>query len=206
MLFLKLTKKFSGLTMLLIISCFIFTPFNFAHAVQIIPGCALSGNGGVCCAVLLITNLTKVIMGVAGIGALIFFIYGGFLWITSAGSPDKVKQGIKIISSTVIGLIVMVFSWTIINFTITSLVNVPNSDNTTYIWSGANDNWYSMCKKYDACGSMGSEWKCTSASSCGLTDYTQCDEALNCERGLCSEGDNQVCCNKDMDTGLKNKE
>ncbi|MBI5022708.1 MAG: hypothetical protein HZC05_00885 [Candidatus Magasanikbacteria bacterium] len=38
-------------------------------------------------------RLIKAGLGITGSLALLFFIYGGFLWLTSGGSPDKIKKG-----------------------------------------------------------------------------------------------------------------
>jgi len=61
------------------------------------------------------------ILGIVGSLALIMFIYGGFTFLISAGSSDKVGQARKIIVAAVIGLIIVFTSYIIIKFVLNSL-------------------------------------------------------------------------------------
>ncbi len=56
------------------------------------------------------------ILGIVGSLALIMFIYGGFMFLISAGSSDKVGQAKKILVAAIIGLIIVFSSWLIIKF------------------------------------------------------------------------------------------
>ena len=47
--------------------------------------------------------------------AMIFIAVGGVITLTSAGSPDKVGQGKAMITSAIIGIIIALLSWVIIN-------------------------------------------------------------------------------------------
>ncbi len=59
------------------------------------------------CAVELLGNVAKMILAISGVLVLVMFIYGGFLWLTSGGSSDKITQGKKIMVGTVIGLAII---------------------------------------------------------------------------------------------------
>ncbi len=61
------------------------------------------------------------ILGIVGSLALIMFIYGGFTFLISAGSSDKIGQAKKIIIAAVIGLIIVFTSYLIIKFVLSSL-------------------------------------------------------------------------------------
>lgn len=61
------------------------------------------------------------ILGIIGSLALVMFIYGGFTFLISAGSSDKVGQARKIIVAAVIGLIIVFSSYLIIKFVLNSL-------------------------------------------------------------------------------------
>lgn len=61
------------------------------------------------------------ILGIVGSLALIMFIYGGFTFLISAGSSDKVGQAKKIIVAAVIGLLIVFTSYLIIKFVLGSL-------------------------------------------------------------------------------------
>jgi len=61
------------------------------------------------------------VLGIIGSLALVMFIYGGFTFLISAGSSDKVGQARKIIVAAVIGLIIVFSSYLIIKFVLNSL-------------------------------------------------------------------------------------
>lgn len=50
-------------------------------------------------------------LGIVGSLALLMFIYGGFTWLTSAGSADKVTKGKNILVWATIGLVVIFMSY-----------------------------------------------------------------------------------------------
>lgn len=59
----------------------------------------------------IIGRATRIFMGVAGSFALLMFVYGGFMWVTSGGNMDKVKKGKQIFTYAVIGLAVIYGSY-----------------------------------------------------------------------------------------------
>jgi hypothetical protein len=61
------------------------------------------------------------VLGIVGSLALLMFIYGGFTFLTSAGSSEKISQAQKIIVAAVIGLIIVFASYLIIKFVLQSL-------------------------------------------------------------------------------------
>ncbi len=68
-----------------------------------------------------IGRIIKAILGVVGSLALLMFIYGGFNWMTAAGSPEKVEKGKQILLWATIGLIVIFTSYALVKFVFTSL-------------------------------------------------------------------------------------
>ena len=76
-------------------------------------------NNGACTVNDMITLLVvaaEFIIKYSGVLALIAFVYGGVLFLTSAGSSDRVAKGKKIIMGSLIGLAIVFFSYTIISF------------------------------------------------------------------------------------------
>jgi len=63
-------------------------------------------------------KVTTWILGVVGSVALLFFIYGGFVWILSGGNSELVKKGRDIITGAVIGLIIVFSSYLIVQFSL----------------------------------------------------------------------------------------
>jgi Type IV secretion system pilin len=76
------------------------------------------------------------ILGSVGAIALLFFVYGGFVFILSGGNEERVKQGKQILMNSIIGLAIVFASYLIIQFSIQLLggkvapgllINVPKS-------------------------------------------------------------------------------
>ena len=76
--------------------------------------CRLSGNCTLDEFVRFLTYRGNLLVAGAGTFALLFFVIGGVYWILSAGSPDKVEKGKKIMLGAVIGIVIIFCSWLII--------------------------------------------------------------------------------------------
>ena len=76
----------------------------------------------------IIAEVVRIFLSVLGVIALILILYGGFIWMTSAGSADKVAQAKKIIISAVIGLAIILSAFAITQFVITSLEKATGSN------------------------------------------------------------------------------
>ena len=63
-----------------------------------------------------IANITKLIMGVIGAGAVLAIIAGGILIITSNGEPAKYMRGRQTVTYAVIGLVVALASYAIVSY------------------------------------------------------------------------------------------
>jgi hypothetical protein len=69
-----------------------------------------------------VMNIVRVLLGFLGIIAIVIILYGGFVWLTSAGNEEKVGQAKKIISAGIVGLIIIFVSYAIAEFVITQLL------------------------------------------------------------------------------------
>jgi hypothetical protein len=69
----------------------------------------------------LAVNISKWILGVVGSVVLFFFIYGGFLFIFSGGSSDKVEDGKNMLIGSIVGLVIVFTSYIIIQFAMTAM-------------------------------------------------------------------------------------
>ena len=77
----------------------------------------------------IIGNVIKAVLGLVGSLALLMFIYGGFLWVVSGGSEEKISQGKKIIVWTTTGLALIFFSYMLVSFIVGTLTtNQPAGD------------------------------------------------------------------------------
>jgi len=59
----------------------------------------------------LISNAINSALGFLGIIAVILFIYAGGLWLTAAGSEDKVTKAKKIMKNAVIGIVIVALAY-----------------------------------------------------------------------------------------------
>jgi len=69
-----------------------------------------------------IARIIRAILGFLGIVAVVIILWGGFLWMTSGGSDEKVGKARKFIIMGIIGLAIVLAAYAIASFVITSLV------------------------------------------------------------------------------------
>lgn len=65
---------------------------------------------------IVVGRVIRLIIGLSGSIALIFFIYGGFLWLTSAGNPNNIDKGRNAMLWSAIGIIVVLTSYILVRF------------------------------------------------------------------------------------------
>jgi hypothetical protein len=70
---------------------------------------------------IIIARVISAILGVTGSIALLMFIYGGFMWLISAGDDKRVKAGKDTLKWATIGLVVIVAAYTLVSTIITAL-------------------------------------------------------------------------------------
>lgn len=63
-------------------------------------------------------NVSRLILGLSGSFMLLMVIIGGFFWLTAAGNTERIEKGKKILSGSVIGLIIVFAAYTIIQFVV----------------------------------------------------------------------------------------
>lgn len=107
------------------------------------PGCTSYGNCSVCDFVKVFTNVARMILGFAGAFALLFFILGGFMMVTSYGNTERVDKGRKILASTLVGILIVLAAWQAIRLTILILTKPADlKDGVIKIFTNSN---YSPC-------------------------------------------------------------
>ncbi len=80
----------------------------------------LGGGTGITSVPRLIGNIIKTILTIVGALALGMFVYGGFTWMTSGGSSEKIQKGKNILIWAVIGLVIIFTSYTLVDFLLTA--------------------------------------------------------------------------------------
>ena len=66
-------------------------------------------------------NVIKTVLGIVGTIAFALIVYGGFIWMVSAGNGEKVKMGQQTILWAALGLIAISASYAIVSFIIKNL-------------------------------------------------------------------------------------
>ncbi|MBL7053812.1 hypothetical protein ISS06_01235 [Patescibacteria group bacterium] len=72
----------------------------------------------------IVGGLIKAVLKLMSLILLVFFIIGGFMWMTSAGNEDKIKKAKGMIGAAVIGLVIVLLSYAATEFVIKQLMEV----------------------------------------------------------------------------------
>lgn len=67
-------------------------------------------------------RIIRAALGFLGIVALGIVLYGGFVWMTSGGNEEKISKAKKILTNGLIGLIIIVFAFSITQFILSRLM------------------------------------------------------------------------------------
>jgi hypothetical protein len=69
----------------------------------------------------LVSNLIRAVLGITGSVALLMFVWGGFQWLFSAGEADRVKKGKDTIKWAVLGIVVILTAYILVNSVVSIL-------------------------------------------------------------------------------------
>jgi len=121
--------RFSGVLFVVFLLFFVFVDYSLASnlsdafSTKILGG--FGNNAGYNTSVSgpepVIATVISVALSLIGVIFLILMIYGGYLWMTAAGSDEKIKRSQNIITGAIIGLVVVVSAYAISSFVIKSL-------------------------------------------------------------------------------------
>ncbi len=78
---------------------------------------ALSGGSFI----VIVARIINVFFGLLGVCAVVIVLYGGYVYMTSGGAPDKVENAKKILLNGLIGLVIILSSWAIARFILQKL-------------------------------------------------------------------------------------
>lgn len=172
--------KYTFLSLLFII----FLAIPVVVSAGVLPPCTATGNCGICDMMFTANAIMRWITMVAGAGALLFFVWGGFLFVTAAGDKGKVAKGRTVIINTIAGLIVIFMAWTAVNFVINKMAG--RVDVMTFT-EGQQIEWYNLC------AGKGSTLKEQREDCTGKGDGYPCGEWMNryCLNDICQLGREQ---------------
>lgn len=70
----------------------------------------------------IVATITKYLLGLLGASAIIMFLYGGFMMVFSAGNEEKLKKSRSILVWAIIGLTIVLSSYSILNYVFTKML------------------------------------------------------------------------------------
>lgn len=68
----------------------------------------------------IVITILNFVLSFLGILAVAMIIYGGFLYVSSAGNQEKTDQGKKIVTYAVIGIVIILISFALVNTVLTA--------------------------------------------------------------------------------------
>ncbi len=68
-----------------------------------------------------ITNVINAVLGIIGVIAVVVIIIGGMFYATSQGDPGKATKGKNCIMGGIIGLIICLLAFAIVNFVLNAI-------------------------------------------------------------------------------------
>jgi hypothetical protein len=124
-------------------------------------------------------KIIRAVLGFLGIIAVGLVMYGGWLWMTSAGDASKVEKARKLLISAGIGLLIILSAFGIVSFLISSLLTATGAPG------------YESCTDGDvrACGCGGAGTQICVGGSWGV-----------CSAGICTPGFTPKPCDDDTNT------
>ena len=75
----------------------------------------------------LAVRVVRVALGVVGLIAILLVIFGGFKWMTSGGSEEKVDEAKKILYSGIIGLVIILSAYALSSFVLKTLTTATGT-------------------------------------------------------------------------------
>lgn len=77
-----------------------------------------------------VINIVNYVLGALGLIAVIVILYGGFLWLVSRGNAQQVEKAKRVLRSAVIGLVIVLLAWAIVQFVVGAISNSTGGGNT----------------------------------------------------------------------------
>ncbi len=75
----------------------------------------------------LVGEIIKYALGFVGTIFLVLIIYGGFLWMTAAGNDQQIEKARKILTSSTVGLLIVILAYGLSLFIINVILSATGS-------------------------------------------------------------------------------
>jgi hypothetical protein len=115
------SKTAVKLVFLAAVFLFLLIPLGFVLAASVDVGLNTAANIGLPNAggrdvKQLLVDIVKYFLTFLGLVAVIVFIYGGWLWMTSGGNQARLSDAKKVLTNAIIGLLIIIFSFVIVTW------------------------------------------------------------------------------------------
>jgi len=75
-----------------------------------------------------IGTIINVVLGLSGIALVVLFVYGGILWMTAMGNKEQVDKAKRLLTNTIIGMVIIVAAYAIADYIVASLTLAVQGD------------------------------------------------------------------------------
>ncbi len=97
-------------------------PSEAEYPSQILPPCAFEGTcDDINDIIELFIRFGRSFFGIVGVIAFGFFVYGGFLWVTSFGMEERITQGKQTLVAAILGMIILFSAYLVVDFVLDAL-------------------------------------------------------------------------------------
>lgn len=166
-----------------------YAPVAQAQIPTLLPSCTTTGNCTLCDFITLAGNVSQMILSLIGIVVLGMVVLGGFMWLVSAGSSDRIQKGKSIITGAFIGLGITLGGYLAVNAVVVAFLGNVGGDgkisfSDTQIFG---EDWTQFCESdaerraLNTCENSNSPDEENWGQACS---NASCNDANNCKCGL----------------------
>ena len=141
--------------------------------------CQTTGDCSLTDVMQVFVNISNFILSIVGTLILVFFIYGGFRFLTAAGNPETIAAGTNAMKNSVIGLLIVFTAFAAVNFLTGAL-------------RGGSSGQQNLCELVSPAqgGKAGLGYACLDTSSPSMS----AEQKATCLPNLCPGGTTIQCC------------
>lgn len=124
----------------------------------------------------LFSSVIKIILGIFAVITLIFIIQSGIKWFSAKGMPDKIQESRKVLSASIIGMIIITTAYASTDFIINQITLINPSNQYSGDIGNENDNCNPVCNTSISYDGVNVANGCLSNSASSSITYSLVDE------------------------------
>jgi len=134
-----------------------------------------------CDLLILFQNVLKFALIIVFLIVIVFIVYGGFRWIFSGGNEANIKAGMKIITNAIVGLMIVLCAWLIVNTVFWLIGQAGGKEEYTGSW------WHLECPDILENGVAPAETPAETPSETPTETVSKCSDCGKAIWGYCDE-------------------